>query len=97
MVSPGLVRDTAPRLRCCEPPAIGVRESRRVNGDDRLTREDVLTGRRFADEIALCGAPIEDHGAGGDTAWRYVGEGDGPGGAATGSCAFGGRASLRAT
>ncbi len=56
-------------------PAIGVRESRRVFGDYRLTREDVLEGRRFDDEIALCGAPIEDHGAGGDTAWRYVGEG----------------------
>lgn len=55
-------------------PAIGVRESRRVHGDYRLTREDVLEGRRFPDEIALCGAPIEDHGAGGDTEWRYVGE-----------------------
>jgi glycine/D-amino acid oxidase-like deaminating enzyme len=56
-------------------PSIGVRESRRVHGDYRLTRDDVLGGRRFADEIALCGAPIEDHGAGGDTAWQYVGEG----------------------
>ncbi len=56
-------------------PAIGIRESRRVHGDYRLTREDVLTGRRFDDEIALCGAPIEDHHAGGDTAWQYVGEG----------------------
>lgn len=56
-------------------PAIGVRESRRVHGDHRLTREDVLGARRFPDEIALCGAPIEDHHAGGDTAWRYVGEG----------------------
>jgi hypothetical protein len=55
-------------------PAIGVRESRRVHGDYVLTREDVLTGRRFGDEIALCGAPIEDHHAGGDTEWRYVGE-----------------------
>lgn len=55
-------------------PAIGVRESRRVHGDYRLTREDVLEGRRFEDEIALCGAPIEDHGPGGDTDWRYVGE-----------------------
>ena len=54
-------------------PAIGVRESRRVHGDHRLTREDVLEARRFADEIALCGAPIEDHHAGGDTDWRYVG------------------------
>jgi hypothetical protein len=56
-------------------PAIGVRESRRVHGDHRLTREDVLGARRFEDEIALCGAPIEDHHAGGDTEWRYVGDG----------------------
>jgi glycine/D-amino acid oxidase-like deaminating enzyme len=56
-------------------PAIGVRESRRVFGDARLTREDVLTGRRFADEVALCGAPIEDHGAGGGTTWEYVPDG----------------------
>ena len=61
-------------------PAIGVRESRRVHGDYRLTREDVLGGRRFADEIALCGAPIEDHGAGGDTAWHHVGGGTDGGG-----------------
>ncbi len=61
-------------------PAIGVRESRRVHGDYRLTRDDVLGGRRFGDEIALCGAPIEDHGAGGGTAWHHVGEGAGGGG-----------------
>jgi len=56
-------------------PAIGIRESRRVHGDYRLTRDDVLGGRRFDDEIALCGAPIEDHHAGGDTDWQYVGQG----------------------
>ena len=55
-------------------PAIGVRESRRVHGDYVLGRDDVLEGRRFDDEIALCGAPIEDHHAGGDTEWRYVAE-----------------------
>jgi glycine/D-amino acid oxidase-like deaminating enzyme len=53
-------------------PAIGVRESRRIIGDYRLTRDDVLTSRRFDDEIALCGAPIEDHAAGPDTRWTYV-------------------------
>jgi hypothetical protein len=53
-------------------PSIGVRESRRVIGDYQLTRDDVLSARRFDDEIALCGAPIEDHHAGGDTEWRYV-------------------------
>ena len=53
-------------------PAIGVRESRRVIGDYRLTSDDVLEARRFEDEIALCGAPIEDHIAGTDTKWKYV-------------------------
>jgi glycine/D-amino acid oxidase-like deaminating enzyme len=56
-------------------PSIGVRESRRVHGLHRLTRDEVLGGARFADEIALCGAPIEDHHAGGDTEWRYVPDG----------------------
>lgn len=60
-------------------PSIGVRESRRVIGDYQLTREDVLTARRFDDEVALCGAPIEDHGPGGGTEWQYV-----PGGAVYG-------------
>jgi hypothetical protein len=53
-------------------PAIGVRESRRVHGRYRLDAEDVLAARRFDDEIALCGAPIEDHHAGADTRWSYV-------------------------
>jgi hypothetical protein len=56
-------------------PAIGVRESRRVHGRYRLTADDVLAARRFDDEIALCGAPIEDHHAGADTRWRYVPDG----------------------
>jgi glycine/D-amino acid oxidase-like deaminating enzyme len=55
-------------------PAIGIRESRRIHGDYRLTRDDVLGAARFDDEIALCGAPIEDHHAGGDTDWQYVAE-----------------------
>ncbi|QQE12016.1 FAD-dependent oxidoreductase [Planctomycetota bacterium] len=59
---------------------IGVRESRRVYGEYRLTRDDCLGGRMFEDAICLCGAPIEDHrqnAAGEDeTAWAYV-EGDG--------------------
>jgi len=54
---------------------IGVRETFRVEGDYRLTREDVLTGRSFDDQIGLCGAPIEDHGAGTDTTWRYPPDG----------------------
>ncbi len=54
---------------------IGVRETRRVYGDYRLTREDVLTGRQFADQIGLWGAPIEDHHEGADTVWHYLPEG----------------------
>jgi hypothetical protein len=54
---------------------IGVRETRRVHGEYRLTREDVLNARQFDDQIGLCGAPIEDHHAGTDTEWRYLPDG----------------------
>jgi hypothetical protein len=54
---------------------IGVRETRRVYGDARLTREDVLGARSFDDGIGLCGAPIEDHHGGADTIWQYLPEG----------------------
>jgi hypothetical protein len=60
---------------------IGVRETRRVYGEYRLTRDDCMTARRFDDAVLLCGAPIEDHRQGkhgeDETAWAYV-----PGGAA---------------
>lgn len=60
---------------------IGVRETRRVYGEYRLTREDCLGVARFEDRLLLCGAPIEDHraapGGGEETEWAYV-----PGGAA---------------
>ena len=54
---------------------IGVRETRRVYGDYRLTRDDVLSAHRFDDDVGLCGAPIEDHRGGPDTAWHYLPEG----------------------
>jgi hypothetical protein len=54
---------------------IGVRETRRVYGDYRLTRDDVLGARGFDDGIGLCGAPIEDHHAGADTVWQYLPDG----------------------
>lgn len=53
-------------------PAIGVRESRRVLGEYVLTSEDVLSARSFPDQIARCGAPIEEHDAGPDTRWVYL-------------------------
>ncbi len=55
---------------------IGVRESRRIHGAYRLTKEDVLAARSFEDAIAQCGAPIEDHHSGGDTHWEYLPEGE---------------------
>jgi hypothetical protein len=55
---------------------IGVRETRRVYGDARLTRDDVLGARRFEDEVGLCGAPIEDHHGGTDTRWQYLPDGE---------------------
>ena len=55
---------------------IGVRETRRLLGLYRLTREDVLGARQFEDQIGLCGAPIEDHHGGSDTAWRYLADGE---------------------
>nr|WP_204249354.1 FAD-dependent oxidoreductase [Frondihabitans sp. PAMC 28766] len=51
---------------------IGIRESRRIQGDYRLTADDVLSARRFDDAIASCGAPIEDHSGGTDTVWKYI-------------------------
>ncbi len=55
---------------------IGVRETRRVIGEYTLTKDDVLSGRKFEDAIAECGAPIEDHHAGASTGWIYLKEGE---------------------
>ena len=57
---------------------IGLRETRRVHGDYRVTRHDVLSARQFDDQIGLCGAPIEDHhgGAGTGTTWEYLPDGE---------------------
>lgn len=54
---------------------IGMRETRRVYGDYRVTREDVLSARQFDDQIGLCGAPIEDHVPGTGTKWEYLPDG----------------------
>ena len=54
---------------------IGVRETRRVYGRYRLTREDCLSARKFEDAIGACGAPIEDHHASSDTKWEYLPDG----------------------
>jgi hypothetical protein len=55
---------------------VGVRETRRVYGDVRLTAADVLSARQFDDQIGLCGAPIEDHHSGTGTTWKYLPDGE---------------------
>jgi len=58
---------------------IGVRETRRVYGEYRLTKEDCMTAKQFKDQVFLCGAPIEDHRKSADgkseTFWQYVPDG----------------------
>ena len=55
---------------------IGVRETRRVYGEYRLTKDDCLSGQIPKDSIFLCGAPIEDHRKGvngeDETFWQYI-------------------------
>ncbi len=54
-------------------PQIGVRESRRIVGDQVLAEEDVIAGRRFADGIALGAWPVEIHNPEtGRIDWRYL-------------------------
>ncbi|MPY88785.1 MAG: ROK family protein [Luteitalea sp.] len=76
-------REAVPGFERCRIVAlstqIGVRETRRVHGEYRLTRDDCLSVRRFDDRILLCGAPIEDHRAphqgGAETVWTYMPDG----------------------
>ena len=55
---------------------IGVRETRRVYGEHRLTKEECLAGTIPDSSVLLCGAPIEDHRKGKDgqdeTYWEYI-------------------------
>jgi len=55
---------------------IGVRETRRVFGLHRLTKEDCMSGEIPATSVLLCGAPIEDHRRGrngeDETYWEYI-------------------------
>lgn len=53
----------------------GIRETRRIYGDYRLTKEDVVETRKFDDVIGQCGAPIEDHKGGKGTHWELLAEG----------------------
>jgi hypothetical protein len=55
---------------------VGVRETRRVYGNHRLTKDECMSAWVPRDTILLCGAPIEDHREGkngeSETVWQYV-------------------------
>jgi hypothetical protein len=52
---------------------IGVRETRRVYGEKRLTQEECMQASIPSDSILLCGAPIEDHNNNlAETHWEYI-------------------------
>lgn len=42
-------------------PQVGVRETRRIQGDYRLTRDDVLSARKFDDVVARSTYPVDVH------------------------------------
>lgn len=45
---------------------VGVRETRRIEGEYTLTVEDLISGREFEDVIALAGYPVDLHSPTGD-------------------------------
>jgi hypothetical protein len=61
----GFLRENAAPFRSCfvldSGPQIGIRETRRISGDYRLTEEDIKAARRFKDSIALGGHVIDIH------------------------------------
>jgi len=54
-------------------PRLGIRETRRLEGEYVLSGADFRAAQSHEDDIARCGAPIEDHAAGAATRWEYVG------------------------
>ncbi len=51
---------------------IGVRESRRIRGRQRLEADHVLNEARFDNAIACCAWPLEEHGGGRATKWVFL-------------------------
>jgi hypothetical protein len=55
---------------------IGIRESRLVRGDHVLTADEVLRGAKPEDRIACSAWPVEMHGLGLKTVWKFLDDGD---------------------
>ena len=51
-------------------PEIGIRESRRISGQYRLTADDIVTAADFEDGVGVSGWPVEKHTASGID-WRF--------------------------
>jgi hypothetical protein len=51
---------------------VGIRETRRIQGNHLLDGEDVLNCRDFDDSIGANGWPLETHEAG-DVKWQFIG------------------------
>ena len=70
------LRTAMPGFEAAELVAIGamagVRETRRIVGRAVLTEAEVVGGVQYPDQVALCGAPIEDL-ASAETRWVHVG------------------------
>ncbi len=49
----------------CTSSLIGTRESRRLDGIYRITKDDVLSNRKFDDSIGRCGRAMNVHSSGG--------------------------------
>ncbi|MCL2569463.1 MAG: FAD-dependent oxidoreductase [Oscillospiraceae bacterium] len=61
---------------CGLPNTVGIRESRRMQGQYVLTKEDFLAAQKFEDGIACSSWPVEFHKAGALTEWVYLPEGE---------------------
>lgn len=55
---------------------IGIRETRLIKGDHVLDADDVLRGMKHDDGIACCAWPVEMHGEGRKTVWKFLDDGD---------------------
>jgi hypothetical protein len=55
---------------------LGLRETRLIQGESVLTRDDVVGCVKPRDAIALCAWPLELHSAGRTTQWGWLPEGD---------------------
>jgi hypothetical protein len=51
---------------------LGVRETRKIEGEVELREDDVLGCRDFEDGIGRAAWPIEKHVAGGETLWKFL-------------------------